>query len=60
MLKGFFFAIAVGVAQSVKLWAVIHHGEVGEFVADDVAHQFLGHEHEHERKLNHSFACAMT
>ena len=43
----FFEAVAVFVAQLVKARAVIHFGEVGEFVPHDVVAQMLGHKHEH-------------
>ena len=42
----FFLATAVLVAQGMELGRVVHVGEVCQFVADDVAHQRLGQEHE--------------
>ena len=41
-----FLAAGVLVAQGMELRRVVHVGEVGQLVADDVAHQRLGQEHE--------------
>ena len=58
--QGFFLAIAVLVAQGVELGGVVHVGEVGQLVADDVAHQRLGQEHEVTRELDDAFGGAMS
>ena len=39
-------AAGVLVAQGVELGRVVHVGEMGQLVADDVADERLGHEHE--------------
>lgn len=43
-----FFLVTTGVlvAQGVELGRVVHVGQVGQLVADDVTHQWLGQEHE--------------
>ena len=56
----FFFAVAVLVAQGVELRGVVHVGEVGQFVADDVAHEGLGQEHEVTGELDDLFGGAVA
>ena len=57
-----FFLMAAGVlvAQGVELLGVVHVGEVGELVADDVAHQGFGQEHEVAGELDDLFGGAMA
>ena len=55
----FFFSAAVLVAQGVELGRVVHVGEVGQLVADDVAHQGLGQEHEVAGELDDALGCAV-
>ena len=56
----FFFSAAVLVAQGVELGGVVHVGEVGQLVADDIAHQGLGQEHEVAGKLDDLFGGAVA
>lgn len=55
-----FLAAGVLVAQGMELRRVVHVGEVGQLVADNVAHQRLGQEHEVARELNDLFIGAVT
>ena len=55
----FFLATAVLVAQGMELGRVVHVGEVRQFVANDVAHQFLGHEHQVSGQLDDLLGRAM-
>ena len=57
--QGFFLAIAVPVAQGVELGGVVHVGEVGQLVADDVTDKRFGQEHEVAGELNDLFDGAM-
>ena len=56
----FFLAVAVLVAQGVELGGVVHVGEVGQFVADDVADELLGQEHEVAGELNDLLGGAVS
>ena len=56
----FLLAVAVLVAKGVELGRVVHVGEVGQFVADDVADEFLGHEHEVAGELDDLFGGAVA
>ena len=60
LLQFFFFAARVLVAQGMELRGMIHVGEVCQFVADDVAYQFLGKKHEVARQLNNLLCCAVA
>lgn len=53
-------AAGVPVAQGMELRGVVHVGEVGKLMADDVADERLGHEHEVARQLDDPFGRAMT
>lgn len=48
--EGGFGSVAVGVAEMVEARGVVHLGEVGELVADDVVAETLGEEDEKRRE----------
>ena len=56
----FFLAAAILVAQGVELGGVVHVGEVGQLVTDDVAHKGLGQEHEVAGELDDALGGAVT
>ena len=56
----FFLAASVLVAQVVELGGVVHVGEVGQLVADDVADELLGHEHEVARQADDALGGAVA
>ena len=59
MLEVFFVAASVLVAQGVELGGMVHVGQVGQFVADDVTDERFGQEHEVAGKLDDLFDGAM-
>ena len=42
MFKCFLLAVDILVDESMELWGVVHVGEVGEFVADDIFNKLFG------------------
>ena len=60
LLQGFFLVVGVLVDQGVELGGVVHVGEVGQLVADNVADQSLGQEHEIAGELDDLFGGAVA
>lgn len=54
-----FLTVAVLVAQGMELGGMVHVGEVRQFVADDVADELLGQEHEVAGQLDDLLGRAM-
>ena len=46
LLEVFFMAASVLVTQGVELGGMVHVGEMGQLVADDVTDERFGQEHE--------------
>ena len=59
LLEVFFMAASVLVTQGVELGGMVHVGQVGKFVADDVTDERFGQEHEVAGELDDLLDGAM-